>query len=445
MHVQRLTIENIRSLRRLELDLSREENPAGWHVLLGDNGAGKSTVVRALALALMGESNAHATRQDWTRWLATGSTFGHVTVGLIEHEQDRWKVGGRISRGPIIAKAGIKAETGGGRKNGHQAKLEFANTPARRAIWGGGDGWFSASFGPYRRFTGGDREMDRLFLSHPRLAPHLSAFGENVALGESLLWLTNLKVKSLGGDDEAEEAKEILEAVQQFIDDNELLPHEARIAGVTSERIDILDGRGAQVAVEDMSDGYRSILSLTLELIRLMFSTFDTRTALDAINVAGGTIALPGVVAIDEIDAHLHPAWQQRIGEWFVAHFPETQFFVTTHSPIICRAARHGSVWLLPVPGSDEEPRRIVGYELNRLIDGNILDAYGTELFGEEVTRSEESKKKLEQLARLNRKRLSTPLSPEDQRDLEQLRATMPSSPSVTAASRNTWPERLED
>ena len=99
----------------------------------------------------------------------------------------------------------------------------------------------------------------------------------------------------------------------------------------------MLDGRGAQVAVEEMSDGYRSILSLTLELIRLMFSTFDTRAALDAINTTAGTIALPGVVAIDEIDAHLHPAWQQRIGDWFVEHFPETQFFVTTHSPIICR------------------------------------------------------------------------------------------------------------
>ena len=51
MHVERLTIENIRPMRRLGLNLSRETNRAGWHVLLGDNGAGKSTVVRALALS----------------------------------------------------------------------------------------------------------------------------------------------------------------------------------------------------------------------------------------------------------------------------------------------------------------------------------------------------------------------------------------------------------
>ena len=273
--------------------------------------------------------------------------------------------------------------------------------------------------------------MDKLYSTHPRLAPYLTAFGENVALGESLLWLTNLQVRKLEGDEEAEE---IQEAVISFIEDAELLPHGARIAGVTSERVEVLDGRGVRVAVEEMSDGYRSILSLTFELMRLMFSVFDTKTALAGINSTAGTVSLPGVVAIDEIDAHLHPAWQKSVGEWFVERFPETQFFVTTHSPIICRAAQRGSVWLLPAPGSEERPRRIVGHDLDRLIDGNILDAYGTDLFGEEVTRSERSKQKLEHLARLNRKRLTTPLSRREQRDLERLRATMPSSPSETAA-----------
>ena len=143
------------------------------------------------------------------------------------------------------------------------------------------------------------------------------------------------------------------------------------------------------------------------------------------------------MVAIDEIDAHLHPAWQQRIGDWFVEHFPKTQFFVTTHSPIICRAARRGSVWLLPVPGSDEHPRRIKGQELDRLISGNILDAYGTDLFGEDVTRSEHSKERLERLARLNRKRLKAPLSSDEQSDLERLRASMPSASSNTADDGN--------
>ena len=432
MHVQRLTIENIRSIRRFELTLKGPE-AAGWHVILGDNGSGKSTVVRALALALMGQWNAHAARQDWSRWLATGQESGQVSLSLSAHDTDYWTGQGRTSAGPIAAKADITSESERSGHNGRHAAVKFSGRFANRTVWGDGDGWFSASFGPFRRFSGGDREMDRLYVTHPRLAAHLSAFGENIALRESLLWLQDLQVMTLEGDSEA---KAIQSAVISFVNESDLLPHGAYIAGVTSERVEIVDGHGTQVSVEEMSDGYRSILSLTFELMRLMFWSLWTEAALDRIDVASGTIELPGVVAIDEIDAHLHPAWQKRIGDWFVERFPKTQFFVTTHSPIICRAARRGSVWLLPAPGSGEEGRRVTGTELERLIDGNILDAYGTELFGEEVTRSEQSKEKLAQLARLNRKRLRSNLSPKEQQELEHLRAAMPSSPNTTIPAR---------
>ena len=431
MHVQRLTIENLRSIGSFELRLKKADS-AGWHVILGDNGAGKSTVVRALALALMGQSNAHATRQDWSRWLPEGCDSGHVSVALSGHDEDDWSGSGRLSPRPITAKARITADTEGSRYNGRQAPLEYTGRHAARTIWGKGDGWFSASFGPFRRLTGGAPEMDRLFVSHPRLAPHLSAFGENVALRESLLWLQDLQVKKLEKDHEAEA---IQDTVISFINKGGLLPHGARIAGVTSERVEIVDGRRARVPIEEMSDGYRSILSLTFELMRLMFRAFGVENALKEIDASAGTISLPGVVAIDEIDVHLHPAWQQRIGDWFVDHFPETQFFVTTHSPIICRAAGRGSIWRLPEPGSEQEARQVVGTELDRLIDGNILDAYGTDLFGEEVTRSEQSKEKLDRLARLNRKRLRKKLSGKERRELEDLRATMPTRPNTTAAS----------
>ena len=429
MHVERLTIENLRSIRSFKLDLGRTDS-AGWHVILGDNGAGKSTAVRALALALMGPANSQAARQVWSRWLTTGHTSGHVAVTFTGHDEDRWTGKGNTSKRPVVARANLTASTQEDRKNGQSVELSFSGNYAKRTVWGDGYGWFSASFGPFRRFSGGDPRIDRLFVSHPRLASHLSAFGEDVALRESLLWLQDLQVKKLEGDSEAEA---IQDAAIDFINKADLLPHGARVTDVTSERVEIVDGHGAKVDVEEMSDGYRSILSLTFELIRLMFRTLGTETALGGINPEEGTIALPGVVAIDEVDAHLHPAWQQSIGDWFVERFPETQFFVTTHSPLICRAARRGSVWLLPVPGSGEAARRIAGTELDRLLDGNILDAYGTDLFGKGVTRSEESKKKLERLARLNRKRLTSCLSPSEQSELEHLRTALPSSPNATA------------
>ena len=438
MHVLSLEIVNIRSLRRFALDLRDEAAAAGWHVLLGDNGSGKTTFVRALALAFLGRMNAGAARQDWSQWIAAGAERGEIKATIRAHDADRWdqwtgkgRVAGQDRH--IVARIRMDTQAHASPANGAPAEIVFDGDYGDRTVWGGGPGWFSASFGAFRRFAGGAHEVDRLYLSHPRLAPHLSAFGENAALGESLRWLMELQIDKLENGASGTSG-DVLDAVLSFINSSGLLPHGSAIDSVTSKRITVADGFGSCVPIEEMSDGYRSILSLMLELLRLMFAAYGADIVLNAIDTDAGVIRLPGVVAIDEADAHLHPAWQSRIGDWFVERFPCLQFFVTTHSPIICRAARRGSIWILPAPGSEEAPRRVVGAELDRLIDGNILDSYGTELFGEDIARSPQSKNKLERLARLNRRRLQAPLTSSEQAELERLRATMGSSPNRTAA-----------
>ncbi len=426
MYVQRLRIENIRAIRHLDLSLDEYEQ-AGWHVILGENGAGKSSVIRALALVLVGSENAHALRQDWSRWIPTNSKEGHIEVTLRQHKEDAWKGKGRQSKGAIRAETTIGID----KSVSKRATIHFSSGNVDRTVHGGGNGWFSASFGPFRRFSGGDPDVERLYLTHPRLAPHLSAFGENVALTECLRWLRELQFRSLEDDSDATAVRD---AVVDFINAAGLLPHCSRIEEIRSDEIVVIDGQGRKVAVEELSDGYRSILSLTFELLRQMFVVFGTERTLGAMDSKNGLIDLPGVVAIDEIDAHLHPTWQARIGEWFVQRFPNVQFFVTTHSPIICRAAANGSIWRLPTPGTDDDARRIEGIEFGRLVDGNILDAFGTEFFGEDVTRSAASKDKLMRLARLNRKRLNKKLSGPEQNELTSLQAALPSGSAETAA-----------
>ena len=55
MYIKSLNIKNIRSIHDFAMEF---ENPAGWHVLIGDNGAGKSTIIRSIALALVGPEEA---------------------------------------------------------------------------------------------------------------------------------------------------------------------------------------------------------------------------------------------------------------------------------------------------------------------------------------------------------------------------------------------------
>ena len=55
----------------------------------------------------------------------------------------------------------------------------------------------------------------------------------------------------------------------------------------------------------------------------------------------------PGILLVDEIDAHLHPSWQRRILPALTGHFPNLQIFCSTHSPLMLAGLKEGQVQLL--------------------------------------------------------------------------------------------------
>lgn len=428
MYVRRLVIKDIRAIENLEFRVSAEEAP-GWHVILGSNGAGKSSVIRSLALALAGPKEAVALRQNWNTWTRYGAQDSSIRLVVDCGSVDIFTGTGRRTAA-VDVEIGfrpIESSIGGPR-------VEVAATSgiktAERSIWGTNAGWFSASFGPFRRFTGGDQQFDRLFFSNPRLASHLSAFGEDVALTEGLRWLRELRVKQL---EQSDDDGELLTKLVTFLNGSSLLPHDAQIAEIRAEEVIIVDGGGARVVVEQLSDGYRSVLSMIFEILRQMTKSYGPRQVMEALDQGTGSVRLPGIVAIDEVDAHLHPSWQRDIGPWFTRCFPEIQFIVTTHSPIVCRTAT--TVWRLTTPGSDEPSGRVEGDLLKRLIHGSILDAYGTDFFGRDVARSEDSKGLLQELAALNRKALKGLASDPERERMEELRRTLPTHAADTSVA----------
>lgn len=428
MYVRRLVIKDIRAIENLEFRVSDEEAP-GWHVILGSNGAGKSSVIRSLALALAGPKEAVALRQNWNTWTRYGADEGSIRLVVDCSSVDIFTGTGRRTTS-VDVEVGfrpIESSIGGPRV---EVVATSGIKTAERSIWGTNAGWFSASFGPFRRFTGGDQQFDRLFFSNPRLASHLSAFGEDVALTEGLRWLRELRVKQL---EQSDDDGELLTKLVNFLNNSALLPHGAQIAEIRAEEVVIVDGGGARVAVEQLSDGYRSVLSMIFEILRQMTKSYGSKQVIEALDQGTGSVRLPGIVAIDEVDAHLHPSWQRDIGPWFTRCFPDIQFIVTTHSPIVCRTAT--TVWRLTTPGSDESSGRVEGDVLNRLIHGSILDAYGTEFFGRDVARSEDSRELLQELATLNRKALKGLASDPERARIEELRRTLPTSAADTSAA----------
>lgn len=425
MYIRGFTIINIRSIEAFIVEFPKDRLP-GWHVILGANGSGKTSVVRSLALALAGPKEAAALRQNWGTWQRTGRERSQISVEIEPGEKDVFTGTGRRQKLIEVQLEFKPIETSIG---GPLTELAVAAgaSAANRSIWGTNAGWFSASYGPFRRFTGGDQAFDRLFLSNPRLASHLSAFGEDVALTEGLRWLRDLRVKQL---EDGHLDGLLLKYLVEFLNNSGLLPYGVRVLEVRSEDVVLADADGARVAVEQMSDGYRSILSMIFDILRQMTKSYGIHEVLNSLRYGAVAVDLPGVVIVDEIDAHLHPSWQKDIGPWFTRCFPQVQFIVTTHSPIICRNA--DTVWRLGEPGASEVSGRIEGAALNRLIHGSILDAYGTEFFGRDVARSTDSKELLHELAGLNRRALREGLSKTDHVRMVELRAMLPTSAAET-------------
>ncbi len=192
-----------------------------------------------------------------------------------------------------------------------------------------------------------------------------------------------------------------------------------------------LDGNGYRVSIESLSDGFRAILSLTLELIRQLAEVYGAGKIFGDENTR---VIPPGVVFVDEVDAHLHPRWQRVIGPWLTSHFPNMQFLVTTHSPLVCQGAERGSVTRLPQPGTDDRGGPVTGAALNRLVYGDILEALSSGAFGDEVGRSDTGQEKLERLARLNVKALREGLSPLEQNQRRELQEVFGGNANVMEA-----------
>lgn len=407
-----------------ELDWNREEHGdlAGWHVILGGNGSGKSTMLRAIALGLNGPREAAALRIDFKTWLREGADNGQVTVTAMAHpDWDTYSGKGRRLKNEWLV-ANLVLE----RSNSHVSLSGTDSTRPERHLWGSGTGWFATSYGPFRRFQGGDKDLEKLYYSYPKIARHLTLFGENVALSECTAWLTHLRFRELenqraGQTDGGAEGR-LLHDLLTFVNGSELLPHGTVMSEVSADGVSFLDADGTRISVEELSDGYRSVLSMTFEIIRQLTATWPGSRIFDD----DFKIRPPGVVMIDEIDVHLHPAWQRRIGHWFTTQFPNFQFIVTTHSPLICQAATRGSIFRLPTPGTDEPPRFIEGIERDRLLYGNVLDAYASDGFGHVPTRSDEGVKRLERLAELDEKALEDGLSDDERAERERLVQVFP-------------------
>ena len=121
------------------------------------------------------------------------------------------------------------------------------------------------------------------------------------------------------------------------------------------------DGLRMNIPLSQMSDGYKSTISLIADIAYRM-AVLNPQLGTDVINKTSG------VVLIDEVDLHLHPAWQHRILGDLQEIFPRVQFVVTTHAPAVISSAKSENLVILKdyeVLGAGAE---IYGNDVNSIL-----------------------------------------------------------------------------
>ncbi len=115
------------------------------------------------------------------------------------------------------------------------------------------------------------------------------------------------------------------------------------------QQVGVLDSvQGVELGLNQLSDGVQCMLSLAGDLAARC-AVLNPQFGADAPRKT------TGVVMIDEVDLHLHPAWQQRVLRDLQTAFPGLQFVVTTHSPQVLTTVRKEQIRLLSEYGVVEE------------------------------------------------------------------------------------------
>jgi predicted ATP-binding protein involved in virulence len=199
--------------------------------------------------------------------------------------------------------------------------------------------------------------------------PAASLFAEDVDLVDAQEWLlVEDYARSRSGD--AGSKRRLQRVRKVFLD---LLPDvtDLRIRkspeGSVRQTLQVKTPYG-WVQLSDLSLGYRTMVAWTVDLASRLFELYPE---------SKNPLAEPAVVLVDEVDLHLHPKWQRELREHMVERFPNTQFIVTAHSPLVVQASENENLVVLRRKGDsviiDNDVETVRGWRVDQVLTSDLF------------------------------------------------------------------------
>ena len=380
MRIDRINIRNFKGFEERTLDFPRsldaEEGGNGSvHILIGENGTGKTTALDALAVAMgiwhvaCRGYGGRGIKAEEVRVLAEGSNgrasfvpAGEVTItarGAIDGKAAGW----------TRSRKNLQKNTVNGLMPGTAYGLDVARALVKRtqepkaatilpllAYYGAGRLWLEPN-APKKSKDGAPRHKKADLL---RFSAYRGCLDSRCRARDLNNWLLDHDWDAY----QKGEADPGYELVKKAL--LKCLPGATRLRfAPTRKEVTVDFEKREEQAFSNLSDGQRNMLALVGDLAVKAVRLNHARLGEDVLRQT------PGIVLIDEIDLHLHPTWQRVVLENLRTVFPNLQFIATTHSPFIVQSLREGELVMLegqPVPqtnnlGIDKISSGLMGVE----------------------------------------------------------------------------------
>lgn len=355
MFLKTITLHNFRCFSDLEVNFNNRLT-----VVVGNNGAGKSTVLEAAAIAagtltaaMDGLTNYGIKKSDaHYKCFELGSNVDiqpqfpvEITaVGDIDGKEVAWSrsLNSAKGRGSLASAKELTAIAGKYQERMRRGDkgliLPIISYYGTGRLWEQHRGKKDDTFEKNNRSNGYTDSLD-------------GAANDNLMLK----WFQKMTIQQLQRGQEIPEFTAVRMALEQVF---------ASITGCSDVKVQFnLDMNEIEVLyfdtnnvhvripISQLSDGYKCTISLIADIAYRM--AILNPQLLDKV-----LLETEGIVLIDEIDLHLHPAWQKRILKDLLEIFPKVQFIVNTHAPGVINSVKSDSVVILKnngiLPVADE-------------------------------------------------------------------------------------------
>jgi predicted ATP-binding protein involved in virulence len=349
------------------------------NLLLGNNGTGKSTILRGLALAALAPLMSKSAGYVPYYMVRRGAKRAEIDAALLLHEQDLHKKVTGSSHATRSVSLGVRIQRE--RDNEYVEELHRAGSLINRMSDDKSPAFLIVGYGATRRVEeaanfSSNEQRKRRILRYQRVA---GLFESHIALTPLAAWLPRMAVANKGR----------YVQVTKLID--KLLPEGSEFTGAQERGGDgeyLFRLNGVDVPFGALSDGYRAYIGWIADLLYHVCMGAPSGAKL---------VDNRGVVLVDEIDLHLHPEWQRSVISTISGALPNLQFVFSTHSPIVAGSVQKENVFVME---SDKSGASTIA-QLNESIYG--LDAQQVLLssyFGLDTTRAPGAVDELQELSK---------------------------------------------